>query len=124
MSRNSSIVKHRIRTRDMVIFAMLGTLMFCSKIAMETLPNVHLLGMLTMVYTIVYRYRALIPVYIYVILVGAVPLYLDDPVGNYHAFAEADAEECGGGGVSPDLRDPRLRLWYSVRTGAGPYVRP
>ena len=55
----------------MVIFAMLGTLMFCSKIAMEALPNVHLLGMLTMVYTIVYRYRALIPVYIYVILNGA-----------------------------------------------------
>ena len=71
MSRNSSIVKHRIRTRDMVIFAMLGTLMFCSKIAMEALPNVHLLGMLTMVYTIVYRYRALIPVYIYVLLNGA-----------------------------------------------------
>jgi energy-coupling factor transport system substrate-specific component len=55
----------------MVIFAMLGTLMFCSKIAMEALPNVHLLGALTMVYTIVYRYRALIPVYIYVILNGA-----------------------------------------------------
>lgn len=55
----------------MVIFAMLGTLMFCSKIAMEALPNVHLLGMLTMVYTIVYRYRALIPVYIYVLLNGA-----------------------------------------------------
>ena len=55
----------------MVIFAMLGTLMFCSKIAMEALPNVHLLGTLTMVYTIVYRYRALIPVYIYVLLNGA-----------------------------------------------------
>ena len=55
----------------MVIFAMLGTLMFCSKLAMEALPNIHLLGVLTMVYTIVYRYRALIPVYIYVILNGA-----------------------------------------------------
>lgn len=55
----------------MVTFAMLGTLMFCSKLAMEALPNIHLLGMLTMVYTLVYRKKALIPIYIYVILNGA-----------------------------------------------------
>lgn len=55
---------------EMSVFAMLGTLMFCSKIAMEALPNIHLLGMLTMVYTIVFRYKALIPIYIYVFLNG------------------------------------------------------
>ena len=54
----------------MCVFAMLGTLMFCSKIIMELLPNIHLLGMLTMVYTIVYRRRALIPIYLYVALNG------------------------------------------------------
>ena len=54
----------------MVVFAMLGTLMFVSKIAMEFLPNVHLLGALTMVYTIVYRKQALIPIYVYVFLNG------------------------------------------------------
>ena len=54
----------------MVIFAMLGTLMFCSKIILEVLPNIHLLGMLTMVYTIVYRRKALIPIYIYVFMNG------------------------------------------------------
>ena len=54
----------------MVIFAMLGTLMFCSKIIMEALPNIHLLGVLTVVYTIVYRRRALIPIYIYIMLNG------------------------------------------------------
>ena len=58
------------RTRKMVVFAMLGTLMFVSKIAMEFLPNVHLLGALTMVYTIVYRKQALIPIYVYVFLNG------------------------------------------------------
>ena len=41
--------------RHMVIFAMLGTVMFVSKVIMELLPNIHLLGMLTMVYTLVYR---------------------------------------------------------------------
>ncbi len=56
--------------RELVIFPMLGTLMFCSKIIMEVLPNIHMLGMLTMTYTIVYRKRALIPIYIYVFLNG------------------------------------------------------
>lgn len=49
---------------------MLGTLMFCSKIIMEALPNIHLLGMLTMTYTVVFRKKALIPIYIYVMLNG------------------------------------------------------
>ncbi len=44
--------------------------MFLSKIIMEILPNIHLLGMLTMVYTLVFRVRALIPIYIYVMLNG------------------------------------------------------
>ena len=59
-----------ISVREMAIFAMLGTLMFCSKIVMEALPNIHLLGMLTITYTLVYRARALIPIYLYVLLNG------------------------------------------------------
>jgi energy-coupling factor transport system substrate-specific component len=55
---------------EMAVFAMLGTLMFTSKIAMELLPNVHLLGVLTIVYTIVFRIKALIPIYIYVLMNG------------------------------------------------------
>ena len=54
----------------MVIFAMLGTIMFCSKLIMEALPNIHLLGTLTMVYTVTYRHKALIPIYVYVLLNG------------------------------------------------------
>ena len=49
---------------------MLGTIMYISKIIMEFLPNIHLLGVLTVVYTIVYRRKALIPIYIYVMLNG------------------------------------------------------
>lgn len=49
---------------------MLGTLMFVSKLLMELLPNVHLLGMLTVLYTVVFRKKALIPIYIYVLLNG------------------------------------------------------
>lgn len=55
---------------ELAIFAMLGALMFCSKIVMEAFPNIHLLGMLTMTYTIVFRAKALIPIYVYVFLNG------------------------------------------------------
>ncbi|MBP3377163.1 MAG: hypothetical protein J6L96_00290 [Clostridia bacterium] len=62
--------KKKISVREIVVFAMLGALMFCSKVIMEALPNIHLLGMLTMVYTVVFRRRALIPIYIYVFMNG------------------------------------------------------
>lgn len=54
----------------MVIFAMLGALMYCSKVIMEALPNIHLLGMFTMVYTLVFRKKALYPIYVYVFING------------------------------------------------------
>ena len=59
-----------LTTAEITKFTMLGTLMFCSKIIMEWIPNVHLLGMFTMVYTLVYRKKALIPIYVYVMLNG------------------------------------------------------
>ena len=52
------------------MFAMLGTLMFCSKIIMELLPNIHLLGMFTMVYTVSFRKKALIPIYVFIFITG------------------------------------------------------
>lgn len=54
----------------MTVFAMLGALMYASKIIMEAVPNVHLLGVFTIAYTIVYRKKALYPIYIYVLLNG------------------------------------------------------
>ncbi len=56
--------------RHLVIFAMFGALMFVSKKMMESLPNIHLIGMFTVLLTLVYRWRALIPLYIYVMLDG------------------------------------------------------
>lgn len=49
---------------------MLGTVMFLSKLLMEFLPNIHLVGTLIVAYTLVYRVKALIPIYVYVFLVG------------------------------------------------------
>lgn len=58
------------RLRLLAVFAMLGSIMFISDILMEFLPNVHIVGVLTVVYTIVYRYKALIPIYVYVLING------------------------------------------------------
>ena len=55
---------------EWILFAMLGALMFCSKIIMEAIPNVHLLGTLTMVYTLVFRTKALLPIGVFVALTG------------------------------------------------------
>lgn len=55
---------------ELVLMPVLGVLMFVSKLLMEFLPNIHLLGMFIMVFTLVFRYKALIPIYVYVMLVG------------------------------------------------------
>ena len=47
---------------------MLGALMYASKVAMEVLPNVHLLGVFVVAMTVVYRKKALYPIYTYVFL--------------------------------------------------------
>ena len=54
----------------MIVFAVFGAMMFALKIAMAAIPNIHPLGMFIMLLTIVYRWRALIPIYIYVFLDG------------------------------------------------------
>ncbi|MCL2633802.1 MAG: hypothetical protein FWD34_04730 [Oscillospiraceae bacterium] len=56
------------KVRELVIFALFGSIMFISHIAMQGLPNIHLVGMLTATFTLVYRFKALIPVYIYALL--------------------------------------------------------
>jgi energy-coupling factor transport system substrate-specific component len=55
---------------ELIVFAMLGVIMFISKYLTELLPNIHFLGMLTMTYTIVYRKKALVPLYVFVMLMG------------------------------------------------------
>ena len=45
--------------------------MYASKIIMELAPNIHLLGVFTVAFTVVYRKKALYPIYVYVLLNGA-----------------------------------------------------
>lgn len=60
----------KLSIREIVIFGMLGAMMFASKLLMEVAPNIHLLGVFTITFTVVYRQKALYPIYTYVILNG------------------------------------------------------
>ena len=60
----------KLTVREMAVFGMLGGLMYASKLLMEALPNIHLLGTFVMALTLVYRKKALYPIYVFVLLTG------------------------------------------------------
>lgn len=62
----------KLSVREICVFSMLGALMFASYMLMQALPNIHLLGTLIMAYTVVYRKKALYPIYVYVFVTGLV----------------------------------------------------
>ena len=66
---------HRLRHKrltEMILFAILADLMLVSKLIMEALPNIHPLGLMIAVTTVVFRKKALIPIYLYVLLDGLI----------------------------------------------------
>ncbi len=60
----------KLRVKEITVFAMLGALLFALKKAMEFAPNIHLVGVFIIAMTVVYRKKALYPLYIYVFLDG------------------------------------------------------
>ena len=60
----------KISVRELVVFAVFAALMFVSKLLMQVLPNIHLLGMFIVALGVVYRAKALLPIYVYVFLDG------------------------------------------------------
>ena len=60
----------KLNIKEIAIFGMLGGLMFASKLAMEVFPNIHLIGVFIVAITVVYRKKALYPIYIFVFVFG------------------------------------------------------
>jgi len=60
----------KLSIKEMAVFGMLGAMMYASKMIMEVVPNVHLLGVFTIAITAVYRKKALYPIYIFVLVTG------------------------------------------------------
>lgn len=66
----NSSARSKLTIREMALFSMFGALMYVSKLLMEFLPNIHLIGMFIVLLTVLYRKKALIPIYIFVFLTG------------------------------------------------------
>jgi len=49
---------------------MLGAIMYMTKYLMQILPNIHLLALFITAFTLTYKAKALIPLYVYVMLDG------------------------------------------------------
>ena len=62
--------KSKISLKELIVYSMLGTIMFLSDLLMEALPNIHALAMFIALFTLLFRARALIPIYVYVMLTG------------------------------------------------------
>lgn len=60
----------KINLKELTLYSLLGAVMYISKILLEFLPNVHLLGVLTVAYTVVFRKKALYPIYAFVLIIG------------------------------------------------------
>lgn len=60
----------RLKIKEIAVFAVLGTFMYLSKLIMEALPNVHLIAVLIIAYTLVWRQKALYPITVFIFLTG------------------------------------------------------
>ncbi len=60
----------KLNVREIAVFGMLGAMMYASKVIMELAPNIHLIGTFIIAITVVYRKKALYPIYIFVLLTG------------------------------------------------------
>ncbi len=56
--------------REIAVFGMFGALMYASKLLMDAFPNIHLIGVFVVALTVVYRAKALYPIYIFVLVSG------------------------------------------------------
>ena len=61
-----------LKVREIAVFSMLGAMMYAAKLLMEVLPNIHLLGVFIVALTVVYRKKALYPIYVFIFLTGLI----------------------------------------------------
>ena len=53
---------------EVVLFGVLGGMMFALKVAMSGLPNIEPVSLLVMVYAVVFGWKCLYPIYVYVLM--------------------------------------------------------
>ena len=60
----------KLKAKEIALFGLLGAIMYVQKIVLASLPNIHLSAVLIVAITVVYRVKALYPIYVYVLLEG------------------------------------------------------
>ncbi|MBQ2965008.1 MAG: hypothetical protein IJE14_10155 [Clostridia bacterium] len=60
----------KLNVKEIAVFSMLGAMMYASRVLMELLPNMHLIGVFIVAMTVVYRKKALYPLYVFVFVTG------------------------------------------------------
>lgn len=63
-----AVKQNRLSVRELVLYALLGTVMFALKMAFAALPNISPVSLLVILYTLTFGRRALWPIYLYVLL--------------------------------------------------------
>lgn len=56
----------KLKIREVVLFGVLGALMFALQVVMSGLPNIEPVSLLVMLYAVTFGWRALYPVYVFV----------------------------------------------------------
>lgn len=62
----------KLKLRELTLYGVIGGMMYALKVAMEIFPNVHPVGIIIVALTVVFRKKALYPIYTYVLLCGAI----------------------------------------------------
>lgn len=59
-----------MKVKEMTVMALLGAVMYVGKFALAFLPNIEVVSILVVVYTLTFGRRALLPIYVFVLLEG------------------------------------------------------
>jgi energy-coupling factor transport system substrate-specific component len=65
-----SLKPNKLNIKEIAVLGMLSALMYASKVAMDVLPNIHLLGVFIVAITVVFRAKALFSIYTFVLITG------------------------------------------------------
>lgn len=60
--------RSKLNIREVVLFGVLGALMFALQVVMSPLPNIEPVSLLVMLFAVVFGWKALYPVYIFVVM--------------------------------------------------------
>lgn len=59
-----------MKTKDVVLIGMMGAIMFTLQVALSSLPNIELVTLLTILFTLIFNKKAVLIIYVFVLLEG------------------------------------------------------